>query len=110
MKKSLPRQALLEKIRKIPFSLNLRKAGCRSVFSGTRGLAPAPLRENSFCCTGVIVAQMRRKFKHFSGENRKNLHHFAEETGNSGSGSSATGSATWVMNLAGSRCWGGPSR
>ena len=51
-----------------------------------------------------MVAQMRRKFKHFSDENRKNLHHFAEETGNSGSGSSATGSATWVMNLAGSRC------
>ena len=28
-----------------------------------------------------MVAQMHRKFKHFSGENRKNLHHFAVAEG-----------------------------
>lgn len=28
-----------------------------------------------------MVAQMRRKFKHFFGENRKNLHHFAVAEG-----------------------------
>ena len=35
-----------------------------------------------------MVAQMRRKFKLFSGENRKNLHHFAAAEGCSPSHSS----------------------